>query len=376
MSPEQYLARACELAELARGRTSPNPLVGCVIVRDGEIVGEGYHRAAGQPHAERQALAMAGERARGATLYCTLEPCNHHGRTPPCTEAILEAGISAVYYGVDDCDVTVVGRGAARLRQAGLTVQGGLLREVVERQLAAYLFHRMMVRPWVQAKWAMTLDGKLAALRGWLGQRDRVNPKDWISGPAARALVHRRRDQVDAVLVGAGTVMVDDPSLTCRLDEFETPTRPLRHPLRVIADSRGRTPLDAQVYRDGLAPTILATAACHNVPDRPGCEVWRLPDHEGQLDLRALLRQLAERGVVEVLSEAGGTLNGSLFRLGLINEVLAVIAPKLVGGDGPSPWDGSGCGVISNAVKLTDVAWERLGDDLLLTARVDGAGLF
>ncbi len=365
MSPEAYLRRALELAERGRGRTSPNPLVGCVIVRDGQVVGEGWHAELGGPHAERVALEAAGEAARGATLYCTLEPCDHHGRTPPCTQAIVAAGVSRVVYAVDDPDPLVAGRGAARLRAAGIEVVTGLLAGEAGRQLEAYLHQRRTGRPFLTAKWAMTLDGKLAAASG---------DSRWVSGEAARALVHRRRDEVDAVLVGAGTVLADDPSLTCRLADFAPVERPPRSPLRVVVDTGGRTPATARVFTDGAAPTWLAVGEAQVVPDRPGVELLRLPERDGRVDLAALMAELARRGVVEVLSEAGGTLTGALLRESLVQKVMAFIAPKLVGGDGPTPWDGPGCESLGAAPALSDVEWRQVGDDLLVTGYLAGEG--
>jgi diaminohydroxyphosphoribosylaminopyrimidine deaminase/5-amino-6-(5-phosphoribosylamino)uracil reductase len=362
MGPERFLRRAHELAERARGRTSPNPIVGSVIVRDGEVVGEGWHEGPGKPHAERMALAAAGDLARGADLYCTLEPCCHYGRTPPCTEGIIEAGIARVWFSVFDPDPQVAGRGAEQLRSAGLKVTSGVLAEEVAYQLRAYRRHRRMGLPWVTAKWAMTLDGKLAAESG---------DSRWVSGPAARRLVHELRDRVDAVLVGAGTVVADDPALTCRLDEFGPCERPVRQPLRVVVDTHGRTPPTAQVFTDGVAPTLLAVGETCPLTTRPGAELLRLPERDGRVDPTALMSALAARGVVEVLSESGGTLAGTLLREGLVNEVVAVIAPKLVGGAGPSPWDGPGQPAMADALELVHVETSLVGSDTIITGLIE-----
>jgi diaminohydroxyphosphoribosylaminopyrimidine deaminase/5-amino-6-(5-phosphoribosylamino)uracil reductase len=361
MAPEAALRRALALAEQARGRTSPNPLVGCVIVRRGQVVGEGFHAAAGGPHAERVALAAAGQAARGATLYCTLEPCRHHGRTPPCTEAIIAAGVGRVVYGLDDPDPRVAGGGAADLRAAGLKVQGGLLAAEVAAQLEAYLHHRRSGRPLVIAKWAMTLDGKLATAGG---------DSRWVSGPEARARVHALRDRVDAVLVGSGTILADDPSLTCRLADFGPVERPPRNPLRVVLDTAGVTPASARVFTDGAAPTLLAVGADHGPRRRPGAEVLALPERDGHVDPAALLDELGRRGVVELLCESGGGLTGALLRANLVQRVLAVIAPKLVGGGGPTPWDGPGVQTMAEALTLLDPQTERLGPDILVSGRL------
>jgi len=364
LTPEHYLRRARDLAEQARGRTSPNPPVGAVIVRDGQIVGEGFHAGPGQPHAERVALQQAGDAARGATLYCTLEPCCHHGRTPPCTDGIIAAGLAAVVYSVDDPDPQVRGGGAARLRQAGVQVTAGVLHAAVESQLRAYLHHRRTGRPYLLAKWAMTLDGKLATASG---------DSRWISAPESRAMVHRLRDRVDAVLTGAGTVIADNPQLTCRLAEFGPLTRPVRHPVRVVVDSAGRTPADAQLFRDGLAPTWLATAAGCQVSERPGAELLRLPDCDGRVNLQALLEELGRRGIVEAMVEAGGELLGALFAMGLVDEVLVFIAPKLAGGP-RSVWPDAGVSTMAEALRLTALRSERSGPDLMVTGRVERSG--
>jgi len=356
MTPETWMARALELAERARGRTAPNPHVGAVIVRDGQAVGEGWHHGPGRPHAEREALAVASELARGATLYCTLEPCCHHGRTPPCTDAILDAGLARVVYAVDDPDPQVAGRGAAQLVAGGVAVERGVLAAQVADSLAAYLHHRRTGRPLVLVKWAMTLDGRLASASG---------DSRWVSGPAARTRVHELRDRVDAVLVGAGTVLADDPALTVRLE------RPGRNPLRVVVDTHGRTPARARVFTDGAAPTLLAVGESARGLERPGAEVLVLPERDGRVDLAALLAALGARGVLEVLCEAGGTLGGALLSQGLAGRVAVFVAPKLVGGDGPTPWAGRGRATMAAALALGDVRYEQVGADLLVTGRIE-----
>lgn len=360
MTPAQYLRQAMELAETARGRTSPNPLVGCVIVKDGRIIGAGCHEQLGGPHAERNALAAAGEQARGATLYCTLEPCCHHGRTPPCTDAILAAGVKQVIFAVEDPDPQVAGGGARVLREHGVEVQSGLLLDEATKQLAAYLHHRRTGRPYVTAKWAMTLDGKLATTSG---------DSQWVSGPAARTMVHRLRDQVDAVLVGSGTVLADNPSLTCRLAEFGEPTRETRNPLRIIVDTHGRVPPTAKVFCDGAAPTWWVTGEDVDVVP-PGVEHLRVPLSRGRIDLAALLTELGRRGVVELLCEAGGTLTGALCEASLVHKVIAFVAPKLVGA-GPTAWTGPGRGSMAEAVRLRFDEVTQVGNDVMLVAYVE-----
>ena len=360
-SPEYYLRRARDLAEQARGRTSPNPPVGCVIVNGGQIVGEGFHAGPGLPHAERVALAAAGDAARGATLYCTLEPCCHHGRTPPCTDGILEASVAEVSYSVDDPDPQVAGGGSRQLRDAGVIVRSGVLREAVSEQLRAYLHHRRTGRPYVLAKWAMTLDGKLATASG---------DSQWISDRESRTMVHRLRDRVDAILTGANTVIADDPKLTCRLAEFTTPTRPVEQPVRVVVDSRGRTPAGAALFCDDAAPTWLATVASAKVPDRPGVELLRLPEADGHVDLAALLDELGRRGIVELMVEAGGELLGALLRAELVDEVLVFVAPKLAGGP-RSPWMGEGMVAMAEALRVSSMTMSQSGPDVMIQGRLE-----
>lgn len=361
-TPEHYLRRARDLAEQARGRTSPNPLVGAVVVKDGQVVGEGFHPGPGQPHAERLALRQAGQAARGATLYSTLEPCCHHGRTPPCTDAILEAGIAEVYFSVGDPDPQVSGGGAAILRQAGVTVVEGVLRGAVERQLCSYLHHRRTGRPWVLAKWAMTLDGKLATASG---------DSRWISAPQSRTIVHQMRDRVDAILTGAGTVIADDPQLTCRLADFGPVTRATRNPIRVVVDSHGRTPAAAKVYQDGQAPTWLATV--DDGVERPGAEILRLPANESRVNLSRLVDELGRRGIVELMVESGGELLGALFGEGLVDEVLVFVAPKLAGGP-RGVWPGEGVAAMADALRLSGVHTAQSGPDLVIRGLVERQG--
>lgn len=356
------MAQALELARQVLGTTSPNPAVGAIVVRDGQVVGRGATRPPGGPHAERVALAEAGELARGATLYVTLEPCCHHGRTPPCTEAIIAAGIAEVHVATLDPNPLVNGRGVQALAGRGIRVVVGE-HEAEARRLNEWFFKYITAgRPFVLAKYAMTLDGKIAA---------RTGDSRWVTGPAARAFVHRLRAQVDAVMVGVGTVLADDPALTARPEEFGGEPA-ARQPLRVVVDSRGRTPLEARVL-DGSAPTLIATTALAD-PERlaafqaRGAEVLVLPTVDGRVDLVALLGELGRRQVAWALVEGGGRLLGSLFGRGLIDKVLAFVAPKLIGGgDAPGPIGGTGRPRMAEAVRLADVEIERLGEDLLVS---------
>ncbi|HEY8490034.1 MAG TPA: bifunctional diaminohydroxyphosphoribosylaminopyrimidine deaminase/5-amino-6-(5-phosphoribosylamino)uracil reductase RibD [Dehalococcoidia bacterium] len=356
---QDYMARALALARRALGRVSPNPAVGAVVVRDGRVVGQGFTQPPGGPHAEIVALREAGQAARGAVLYCTLEPCCHTGRTGPCTEAIIRAGVAEVRYAVDDPDPRVAGGGRAALEAAGVRVVAGEGREEAERLYEAYAKHRRTGLPFVIAKFAASLDGKIAAAGG--GSR-------WITGPESRAWAHRQRAAVDAILAGVETVLKDDPELTARPDG-----RPAeRQPLRVVADSRGRTPPSARLL-SAPGPVLVATTAASPAAWRAGlaargAEVLVLPDRDGRVDLRSLLAVLGERGVLSLLAEGGGVLLGGLFDARLVDKVWAFVAPVVIGAaEAPSPVAGRGARTMAEAVRLERTEVARLGPDLLVT---------
>lgn len=357
------MRRALELAERGLGRTSPNPAVGAVVVRDGAIVGEGYHRRAGGPHAERIALSSAGEAARGAEMYVTLEPCCHHGRTPPCTEAIIESGVARVFYAADDPDPRCAGGGEAALRAAGIEVHGGLLAEEARRLLAGYIRHRLTGRPLVTAKLAMSLDGRIAT---------RTGDSQWISGEQSRRIVHQMRDRCDAVMVGVGTVLTDDPALTTR----DVPGG--RDALRVIVDSRARTPADATVIREQSDAGCLIACTDRGLPDRvavlrdAGAEVLVLPDLGGHVDLAALMDALGRRGALNVLIEGGGELVAGALDAGVVDRMMLFYAPIIIGGRDAVPGvAGEGAERVADAVKLRDVTTRLVGDDLLVEGAVE-----
>ena len=359
---EAWMRRALALAERGIGGVSPNPMVGAVIVRDGRVLGEGFHRRAGLPHAEAEALAAAaaaGESVVGATMYVTLEPCNHHGRTPPCSEAVVRAGIAHLVYAVADPNPQAMG-GAVRLRAAGVRVTAGVCeREAAE--LNRFFLHAVRSgRPYVVAKYAMSLDGRIAC---------RTGDSKWITGDDARRRAHELRRMVDAVVVGSGTLIADDPSLTVRLPGIEGV-----QPLRVVLDSTGRTPLASRVFTDEFASrTLLATTAAlceeraHAFAER-GVQVLQLSrDEHGRVDLHALLRALGARGVRGVMVEGGGAVHGAFFDAGLVDEVWAFVAPVVIGGDGaPAPVGGRGAASMARAQRLTQVVTERLGTDVLV----------
>lgn len=358
--PEDYMAMALRLAEQARGRTSPNPMVGAVVVKDGQVVGRGFHPRAGAPHAEIFALREAGERARGATLYVTLEPCSHYGRTPPCVDAIIAAGISEVHMAMIDPNPRVAGEGKRRLEAAGIRVVVGE-REAEARALNETYIHWITTcRPFVIAKFAMSLDGKIATCTGHAR---------WITGPAARRRVHELRDMVDAILVGVNTVIMDDPQLTTRLDKPD-----VRHPLRVILDTRGRIPMTARVVDPSLpGHTVVATtsampASLQKALRARGVEVWEMPAESFGVSIEAVLARLGEREVTSLLVEGGSKVLGRFFAGGWVNKVVAFIAPLIIGGQGaPSPVGDPGVRRVEEAWRLEQVQVERVDGDIMIT---------
>lgn len=360
---DAYMRRALELAERARGLTSPNPLVGAVVVAGGEVVGEGWHRGPGLPHAEVVALEAAGERARGATMYVTLEPCSHFGRTPPCAPRVIEAGVSRVVTAMGDPNALVDGRGLAAIRAAGIEVDVGLLEDDAVRMNEPFLTHARTGLPLVTLKMAASLDGKAAARDG---------SSRWITGQEARAEVHRMRAGADAILIGAGTAFRDDPSLTCRDPGYRG-----RPKLRVVVDGRGIVPHTHALFTDGLAPTIVATT--EGAPEErrrawsaAGAEVVVLDDAGSSLiPLRELFAELGKRDVQHVLMEGGPTLAWEAVREDLVDRVVLFFAPILVGGEGaPSVLMGGGSPSIGDAVPLRIEQVEPVGRDLKVVARV------
>lgn len=352
-----FMRLALRLGRKGLGRTSPNPAVGAVVVAGDTVVGRGYHRQAGGPHAEAAALDAAGDRAAGGTLYVTLEPCNHHGRTPPCTDAILAAGIRRVVLGVRDPNPQVRGKGATRLRRRGVEVVIGVEEEACIDLITAFSKHTRTGRPYVTLKLAASLDGRIATSSG---------ASRWITGEKARRTVHRWRNEVDAIMVGAETVRVDDPALTCRI-------RGGRDPLRVIVDGRLRIPLGARVLTNGAATgTLVATVTRKTrmieTLRKRGAEVLVLPGRNGQLSLRRLLRELGRRGVMSVLIEGGANLAAAALRERVVDRFQCFFAPLLIGADG-RPMVGP-LGVLdpSRALSVRNLRVSRLGDDFLMGA--------
>jgi len=361
-----WMAQALRLAERGLNSTSPNPRVGCVLVRDGIVVGSGWHQRAGEAHAEVHALRAAGESARGATVYVTLEPCNHHGRTPPCSEALIKADVARVVVAVSDPNPQVAGNGIKALRSAGIVVECGLM-EAAARELNIGFFARMSRGiPWLRSKIAMSLDGRTALANGI---------SQWITGVAARRDVQRWRARSCAVLTGINTVLADDPRLNVREPDDAHQAPAVRQPLRVVLDSRLRISLTARVLDNCAVEQVLIYTATGDAGkiaalEKMGVAVCVLADDKGQVDLSAMLHDLAQRGCNEVLLEAGSILNGALLRAGLVDELLLYIAPQLLGDMARGM---AQLGELANLEQRVVVNWQDIrpvGTDLRITARV------
>ncbi len=362
MNDVTLMRRALGLAARGAGLTSPNPMVGAVIVKDSQVVGEGFHAAAGQPHAEIEALAVAGARARGGTVYVTLEPCAHQGRTAPCALALVAAGLARVVVAAVDPNPLVNGRGIEALRRAGLSVQLGVLAEEAEVVNRAFFTRMRRGRPHVTLKAAVTLDGKLA---------DRHGHSRWITGDAARAEAHRLRSLADAIVIGAETALHDDPALTVRLD------RPWpREPYRVVVDSRARLPPTARVIHAATPSRAVVAVARGATEERvrslrgAGATVVECPGHGGRVDLEWLLRWLAEREVTALLLEGGAELNAGFLDRELVDRAVLFMAPMVLGGRAaPSAVGGVGR-VLADAVRLREVEVRWAGDDIVVEGEV------
>ncbi len=363
MSHEEYMRLALELAKKATGFTSPNPIVGAVIVRDGEIIGQGYHKRYGDLHAERNAFAECdakGIDCTGADMYVTLEPCCHHGKQPPCTEAVIAHGIKRVFVGSSDPNPLVSGKGSEQLRRSGIEVHEGILRSECDKVNEIFFHYITHKRPFVTMKYAMTMDGKIACTTG---------ESKWITGEEARRHVHFERLRHTAIMAGVGTVIADDPLLTCRLEGG-------RDPIRIICDSTLRTPLESSIVKTAAeVPTVIASACADPERIKPytdrGCEVITAAGIDGRVDLRELMRILGEeRGIDSILLEGGGELNWSALKAGIVNKVQAYIAPKIFGGNAKTPVSGEGVLTPSEAYILETVDIVRLGEDHMIESMV------
>ncbi len=360
-----YMEQALSLAKLALGQVSPNPAVGAVVVKNGVVIGQGYTQPPGSWHAEVLALKQAGEEARGGVMYVTLEPCCHYGRTPPCSQAIIAAGIAEVHIAMLDPNPLVAGRGKEELEREGIKVYTGEHRDEAEEINEAYRKFITTGMPFVVAKFAVSLDGKIATKSG---------DSKWISGNEAREHVHYLRYTVDAVMAGVNTVLVDDPHLTVRCCGGKGGTAK-KQPLRVIVDGRGRTPLSALVFSEP-GKTLLALGRSATPEEKTaftqaGAELLEVPSKEGLVDLRGLLKLLGEREITSVLVEGGSILLGSLFDCGLVDKVVAFIAPIIIGGEGAkTAVGGGGIDKVADSLKLERVKVDRFGEDLMVSGYI------
>ena len=359
MNDIEYMSLAIQLAKQGYGWVNPNPMVGAVIVKNGRIIGQSYHQKYGEFHAERNALSDCYTSAVGATLYVTLEPCCHYGRTPPCTEAIIESGISRVVVGSFDPNPMVAGKGIALLRSHGIEVTEDMAKDECDKLNISFFHYIQNKTPYVVMKYAMTMDGKIATHTG---------QSQWITGEKARRRVHEDRHRYSAIMVGVGTVIADDPMLTCRLENG-------RNPLRIICDTNLRTPLQAKlVTTTDIAPTLIVTAVTDTNRHQPylaaGCAVMVVPQRSNQIDLNNLMLRLGEKQIDSLLLEGGGTLNWSALQSGIVNKVQAYIAPKLFGGSGKTPVEGLGIDSPRGAFLLSAPVITQLGGDVLLESEV------
>ncbi len=356
MNDEQWMKRVLLLAEAGRGRTSPNPMVGAVLVKRGKVVGEGYHARIGEAHAEIVALRQAGEKAGGAVLYLNLEPCTHHGRTPPCAPQVVNAGVKRVVIGMEDPNPAVNGKGIETLRRSGLDVKVGVLGKECRRLNEAFCKYILKKEPFVMLKVAATLDGKIATRNG---------DSKWISGEASRRFVHKLRDQVDGVLVGIGTVLRDDPRLTARVKEG-------REPYRIVLDSRLKIPEEAKVFEHSPSEVILATTG--SAPqdkierlEKKGVRVLIAGSKKGRVDLKSCLSKLGEIGMMNLLVEGGSQVNGSFLDEGLIDKFLLFLSPKLIGDpQALGIFGGRGVSNLRETVALKDIRARKIGEDIFV----------
>ncbi len=359
MDDAAFMTMALELAELGAGFTSPNPMVGAVVVKNGRVVGKGYHRAAGKAHAEVEAIDDAGEEARGATIYVTLEPCNHTGRTPPCTEKIIAAGIRRVVAAMADPNPDVTGGGNAYLASRGIEVSCGIREEAALRLNESFVKHVRTRLPFVILKCAATLDGRLATGSG---------DSKWVTGPKSRQFVHQIRHEVDAIMVGMGTIKADDPSLTARLDN-----KPTRNPRRIILDTRLTIPETAKVLRPGTDSDTIIVAGPGAAPEKKalltqkGVTVLETALKGGRIDLAPLMKQLGEMGIMSLLVEGGGGVIASALADGIADKIFFFYAPKILGGDDGVPiCRGKGASLMSDAMAVTNIKVHQFDDDVMI----------
>jgi diaminohydroxyphosphoribosylaminopyrimidine deaminase/5-amino-6-(5-phosphoribosylamino)uracil reductase len=356
MEEERWMRRAIHLAEKGRGRTSPNPMVGAVLVKEGEVIGEGYHVRAGEAHAEILALRKAGEKVKGSTLYLNLEPCTHYGKTPPCAPEVIDAGVKRVIIGMEDPNPLIKGKGIEALKRAGLEVKVGILGKECQRLNEAFCKYILKKEPFIILKIAATLDGKIATRGG---------DSKWISNEVSRRLVHRFRDQVDGIVVGIGTILKDDPLLTVRIKKG-------RDPFRIILDSQLRVPEEAKVIENAPSKTIVATtemAPKDKVErlEKKGARIWILDSKRGRVDLRSCLAKLSEMGMMSLMVEGGSQVYGSFLDEGLVDKLLLFLSPKLIGdSQALGMFSGQGVANLTEAIPLKEFTVRRIGGDLLI----------
>ena len=355
-----FMKRALFLARKGAGFVNPNPMVGAVIVKNGKIIGEGYHERYGQLHAERNALKNCTESPKGSTMYVTLEPCCHYGKTPPCTEAIIENGIAKVVVGTLDVNPIVAGKGVEILRENGIEVEVGLLQEECKSLNRIFNKYVSTKLPYVVMKYAMTADGKIATTTG---------QSRWITGESARKEVHRLRKNLSGIMVGVSTVIADDPSLDCRLNED------VQNPVRIICDTNLRTPINSRVVSTAHNIRTIIATACEDDDktyeyEKRGCEVLTVPKTPEGIDLNELMKELGGIGIDSILLEGGGTLNFSALKSKIVDEIHVHMAPKIFGGDSKSPVAGKGISNITDAITLKPISTSWLGEDLVVENEV------
>lgn len=371
------MRRAIELAKKGGGFVHPNPLVGCVVVNDGAIIAEGYHEKYGEYHAERNALTRCNTETKGASLYVTLEPCCHYGKTPPCTEIIIEKGIKKVFVGILDPNPLVAGKGVKMLQEAGIEVEVGLCENEIREMNKVFLKYITTKKPYVIMKTAMTLDGKIAAHTG---------DSKWVTNEESRKMVHELRSELAGVIVGIGTVLADDPMLTCRLEGNH------HQPVRIVVDSNLRIPVDSQLvktareYRTIVATTVISTEAERNgeisfncrifldslrLLEMTGVEVLECQSKNNHVDINDLITKLGSMGIDSLLLEGGGTLNAAFLEAGCVDEVWTFIAPKIIGGEGAkTPVSGKGIDKMSEAINLQNIDIQNINGDILIKGKI------
>ncbi len=358
---EKYMKMALKLAEKGIGKVNPNPLVGAIIVKEGKIIGRGFHEGYGKPHGEINAIKNCKEKLEGATLYVTLEPCSHYGKTPPCTKAILESGIKKVCVGVLDPNPVVSGRGVEIMRNNGIEVEVGILEEECRKQNEIFFHYIQENTPFVIMKYAMTLDGKIATKTG---------ESKWITSEHARERVHLERNRLMGIMVGVNTVITDNPMLDCRVKGG-------KNPVRIICDTNLRTPIDSRIIKTSMKIRTFLATCCNDEKKikkykQEGVEVLQIGEEKGHVDLRELMKRLVDEGIDSVLLEGGGTLNYSALSQGVVNKIQTYIAPKLFGGrDSKTPVEGEGFAKIRDCAILTNQEIIKIGEDILIESEVN-----